>query len=280
MVSRLTYLLLFVQYYASSSSLALPQAGERANRVAYYAKRLLQCQQSQGSWSEGDGTEMASCLKDILISVGPRLKDPDGIPELELPRVDPFDLKEVSIDSDRSINGNFTNLRLYGVTNGLTTENLNIVVNPKNLRASLFISIPNLRLEGDFEMSINFVKALFPWLEGFSASRSFGKFRTEFAKLDVRGLGIFKEATTGAGGLGVFLQRIGVDFDFHDAKFTFTSNDPKDPIIPLLEGILNDKESGKAIVNEIKPQLIQVINKLLYNLMSKGMQNFERLLEP
>lgn len=247
-------------------------------RVAFYAKRLLQCQQSQGSWNEGDGTEMASCLKDILLSVAPRLKDPRGLPELELPRVDPFDLHHVEIDGERGFKGNFTNLRLHGVTGGLTPQNLQIKVNPKNLRADLLINIPNLRLEGDFEMSINFVKALFPWLQGFGGAHSSGKVNAEFAKVEARGLGLFKEASTGAGKLGVFLQRIGIDFDFHEGNFTFQSNNPGDPIIPMLEGILNDRESGKIIVNEIKPEVIQVVNKLLYNLMSKGLQNLERIL--
>jgi hypothetical protein len=69
---------------------------------------------------------MASCLKDIVLSVTPRLRASEGLPELELPRIDPFDLQQVSIDGERGLKANMTNLRLFGVTGGLTPENLNI----------------------------------------------------------------------------------------------------------------------------------------------------------
>jgi hypothetical protein len=55
-------------------------------------------------------------------------------------------------------------------------------VNPKNLRADLFITIPDLRLEGDFEMSLNFAKTIFPFLQSLQGTKSSGKLNAQFGE--------------------------------------------------------------------------------------------------
>lgn len=93
--------------------------------------------------------ESGRCLRDTVEALKPRLKD--GIPELNIPALEPFFIKEIAIirGQNQNLKAYLRNINVYGISNFEITK---LKVNAAKSTFRLGVKLPFLTLEGDYDI--------------------------------------------------------------------------------------------------------------------------------
>ncbi|KAJ8951215.1 hypothetical protein NQ318_010242 [Aromia moschata] len=99
--------------------------------------------------------DLAKCIINSVYSLKPKLVE--GIPELDVPSIEPLPLERVELRNGQStskIDANITNIQVWGPS---SFEILELKPNVAKNRFAFKISIPHLYFEGDYDIDINFL---------------------------------------------------------------------------------------------------------------------------
>ncbi|XP_076644822.1 circadian clock-controlled protein daywake [Halictus rubicundus] len=91
--------------------------------------------------------QLGDCIKASVENVKPYLLR--GVPEYKLPSLEPLKLKELVSTSGNNLNLKLKNVDVYGASNFSVTK---IRANIDTLRFVIELDLPNLALEGDYEI--------------------------------------------------------------------------------------------------------------------------------
>lgn len=200
-----------------------------------------------------ENQELNNCLRQIMESLRPRMKT--GIPELNLPPLDPFKLDAFTFtqrEGNVVVNAKFNNVKVRGVSDFKTNY---IRVNPTTLTLEVDLNLPRLLINGNYTMD--------------------GK----LFLLDIVGQGPFYSVLDGitAHGVGTVsannqnkLKISNVLVDFKVLKMNTLLENLFDGTNPILAETINVfvNENGHEILSEIQPEVARQINQLVDKVMN------------
>ncbi|CAG0880590.1 unnamed protein product [Darwinula stevensoni] len=205
--------------------------------------------------------ELGPCLKGILISESDRL--PAGIPELNVPPLDPLFIPIIRLNDNTGFDGNFTDIQVTGVGRAVNERNLDLTVDTKTGRLGLRMLIPSMHIVGQYKMTTNFLSFFFP-VRPLTLSE--GIFEAEFDFVRAQGGGTIREVN------GRYrVDDIAIDFDLQGRKMEFKSQNG-DPFAGIINTVVNDRETGREILQEIKPEISERISALVQRVLNNALR--------
>ncbi|KAL3282190.1 hypothetical protein HHI36_005384, partial [Cryptolaemus montrouzieri] len=97
--------------------------------------------------------DLAACITESVNALRPQLKK--GIPELEVPPLEPLYLDEIKLrngPSTAKLDANITNIRVWGPSN---FKILDVKPNLAKKKFAFKVAIPHIRFEGDYDIDMN-----------------------------------------------------------------------------------------------------------------------------
>ncbi|KAF5306614.1 hypothetical protein FQA39_LY08803 [Lamprigera yunnana] len=202
--------------------------------------------------------DLSSCIKNSIMSLVPRLKN--GIPELEIPSLEPLSINDISFHSGSDAANIATNISEIKIWGGSHFNILELkVLSKRNRKIFRFrVMIPHVYVEGNYEMN---TKLLFLNLNGqgpFKANITNYYFNCTLKGYShkVGGSNHLKfekfKCSVKMGSKMIYLENL-----FADNKL----------ISEAANGIIND--NSDALFREIKPGLVSSIDKKFLDMANK-----------
>jgi len=226
-----------------------------------FAKELRTCYQVERK-------QLSTCLKRFLVDKREVLAD--GIPELDIPALEPAKFPLVRLVDNTGFEGNFTDIRVFGLTSGFDDTTLNIKTDIPRERISIDLLFPRLKLGGKYRITTNFLSTFIPFLPPALAPKSVGIFIADLYGVTASGSGRITNVNN-------FFQvsNLDIDFDFKDdSRIELRAGKGANQVLTdLINTILNDKSTGREIINELKPELRTSISDMVMRILNQAMNN-------
>ncbi|CAG0889809.1 unnamed protein product [Cyprideis torosa] len=229
-------------------------------RAAQYTAELVSCYRVKQ-------IDLATCLKTFLVSQRETLRN--GIRELDIPPLEPAKFPHVNLVDNGGWEGNFTNILVSGITTGFTYDSFNLSTDLVKGYLSLTIEFPSLFIEGNYGMTTYFLQQIIPMIPKSLAPKSIGVFSTNLHRVTALGSGTIRPRYD-----ILEVKNLDIDFDYHDdSSIELVATAGSQVLTTILNAVLNDDETGRAIIDELKPELRAHLSQLVEGMLNNALKN-------
>ncbi|CAG0902794.1 unnamed protein product [Cyprideis torosa] len=166
--------------------------------------------------------------------------------------------------------GTFKDIAVFGLTGGFNEQNLGMTADLDRKLLSMSFEFPRLKIGGRYSMTTFFLNQLLgPLFPRELAPKSIGIFT-----LDLRGVEASGTGRIEAQGDVFRVSGLDIDFTFNEQSTIELKGSAGNPALTnILNTVLNDKETARAIVEELKPELRVTLNSMIQGILNNALKN-------
>ncbi|CAG0914190.1 unnamed protein product [Notodromas monacha] len=213
-----------------------------------YGKDLLACRENWLAVSKSP-RRLEDCATKFFFAVKPHMQSSRGIPELNIPSVNPLALDEYRMGTDASLQGTLKEFKIYNITDSFIPERVKFSYDEQNKVMSLNIFAPLITGSSVYDMTINF-GSLLGQAEAFEGLRTTGSSFVTIEDADVKLKVHFRTKKNGE----LAVSKSDCDLDVRSANMRFKSDKPDDPVGIMLNNLAKG-EIGRVLVLDTSPPL-------------------------
>jgi hypothetical protein len=214
----------------------------------------------------GNDAQLNACFKLILADLKPKLAA--GIPEIQLPPLDPLLLEKLDFKSGKGavvIKAEFTDVKIKGLSNFTKAE---FIMDRTKRVMNFEMLIPRVRIDGTYNLGGNIL--VFP-IGGT------GPYWFDIAKVQVRGqleLKLVKKSDSNM--MVVTVDKIHLDLEIGDIQIQLLNLFNGNQVLgPVINNVLN--ENGQELFQEIKPGVVTQISGIVSSIANAVLANLSFL---
>jgi hypothetical protein len=216
-------------------------------------------------------------MKTLLLTVGPRYRAGQGIPQLKIEPEDPLRIKHSKFAvPGLNMNGNFSNLVVRGLANSLTERNVNVRAMPSEKRAEVSYRIPKMVVDGGIKVSVDFLRVLFPGAAVGGPTVMDGRLHAEFDDVDSTMLLLLARSKDPKRGMEI--TNAGLSQKYGSISFEMAAVDPsQEALFNMMNSVARTPHVRDELVKQVEPIISRFVTKMKFRLLSQGFDKIDVL---